>query len=624
MSDRVLADARKSSQSSQDAHGIAKQRHFRALKRSNDKKQDSSSQRVSETKGLSHDIARISINAPSGTGRECEAPQTKLAISQPGDVFEQEADKVADQIMRIHEKPIHSNYSISLNDNDMGRKCLKCNRDVVDIRAKQIPGDMPANISGMGISPMIHEVLSSPGQPLDMATRTHMEGLFGHDFSQVRISTNSKAAESAQSINAHAYVVGQRIVFGKNRYSPETQEGLRLLSHELTHTIQQGRITRESVNQISRQEKSGSSASSFNLFSFLEMIGNPQNETNLLIRTIIQLDKDGVARIINLLSGVDMLRRLAGSDSGIEILGAMKEKISTAIPGKDERMPFPDKVAEFNLLNDALKFRSSNPRTASPDEKFIIARLNNAIMNDPDFSKYGSTAVPLRFPVEIFSTFDYAKDGGVYYDPNLNSGKSAITDTHSINLSDGTRTTRKMYPAIFIRFGPRSVIKNANAGTDSEKYHSDDNIRSIMWHEFVHYRQFESFRKPDSQKNPEEIAMESEGTKRPNKEVEAYSVQLSKYFDALTDPYIEEILSFFADYLNDATDALLINQAIERIYLAVATVPLKKERILRLVRKHIKRSKLNKLETAIVTGTYVQALPVRPVPGKGMESVPGY
>jgi hypothetical protein len=605
VSGRVLADARKSSQSNQDEHGMVKRRHFGALQQSNDKKNDAPFQSALETKGLSHDIARISINAPSRTGRNVEALQTKLAISQPGDIFEQEADNVAEQIMRIQEKPIHSNYPISLNDND--------------IRVKEIPGHIPANRPGTGISPMVHEAVNSPGQPLDTATRTHMEALFGHDFSQVRISTDRKAAESAQSINALAYAVGQRIIFGENRYAPGTREGLKLLSHELTHTIQQ-----ESVNRISRQEKSESSASSFNLFNFLEMIGNPQNETNLLIRTINQLDKDEVAAIIKRLNGVGMLRKLAGSNSGTEILGAMKEKISTAIPGKEERTPFSDKVAEFNLLIDALTFRSSNRSIVSADERLIIARLNNAIMNDPDFSKYGFTAVPLRFPVEIYPSFEYARDGGVYYDPNLNSGKSAVTVNQSINLTDGTRTTRNLYPVIFIKFGPKSVIKNASAGTASEKYHSDDSIRSIMWHEFVHYRRFESFRKPDSHKSPEEITLESEVTDRPNAEVEAYSVQLSKYFDVLTDPYIEENLNSFADYLNDAYDPLLINQAIERIYLAVATVPLRKERILRLIRKHKKRSKLNKLETAIVTGTYVKALPVRPVPGKGMESVPGY
>jgi hypothetical protein len=66
-----------------------------------------------------------------------------------------------------------------------------------------------------------------------------MEQRFGHDFSQVRIHTDSKAAESARALNAMAYTFGRDVVFGPGRYSPMTSSGTRLLAHELTHTIQQ-------------------------------------------------------------------------------------------------------------------------------------------------------------------------------------------------------------------------------------------------------------------------------------------------------------------------------------------------------------------------------------------------
>lgn len=87
--------------------------------------------------------------------------------------------------------------------------------------------------------PLIHEVLRSPGQPLDAKTRAFMEPRFGHDFSKVRIHTDRRSAESAQAINALAYTVGQRIVFGAGQYNPETSVGQHLLAHELTHTVQQ-------------------------------------------------------------------------------------------------------------------------------------------------------------------------------------------------------------------------------------------------------------------------------------------------------------------------------------------------------------------------------------------------
>jgi hypothetical protein len=66
-----------------------------------------------------------------------------------------------------------------------------------------------------------------------------MEPRFGHDFSQVRVHTEAKAAESARAVNALAYTVGRALVFGAGQYAPGTTEGWRLLAHELAHTVQQ-------------------------------------------------------------------------------------------------------------------------------------------------------------------------------------------------------------------------------------------------------------------------------------------------------------------------------------------------------------------------------------------------
>lgn len=89
------------------------------------------------------------------------------------------------------------------------------------------------------VPPIVHEVLQSPGQPLDHATREFMEPRFGHDFSKVRVHTDAKAAESARAVNARAYTVGGDVVFGAGQYSSITSGGQQLLAHELTHTIQQ-------------------------------------------------------------------------------------------------------------------------------------------------------------------------------------------------------------------------------------------------------------------------------------------------------------------------------------------------------------------------------------------------
>jgi Domain of unknown function (DUF4157) len=86
---------------------------------------------------------------------------------------------------------------------------------------------------------IVHELLRSPGQQLDRETRAFMEPRFGHDFSQVRVHADAKAAESAQAVNALAYTVAEDVVFGAGQYAPYSRDGSRMLAHELTHVSQQ-------------------------------------------------------------------------------------------------------------------------------------------------------------------------------------------------------------------------------------------------------------------------------------------------------------------------------------------------------------------------------------------------
>jgi hypothetical protein len=81
-------------------------------------------------------------------------------------------------------------------------------------------------------------VVDEPGRPLESATQAVMERRFGFDFSRIRVHTDARAAESATSVNAVAYTVGQDVVFAPGAYSPERPEGLRLLAHELAHVVQ--------------------------------------------------------------------------------------------------------------------------------------------------------------------------------------------------------------------------------------------------------------------------------------------------------------------------------------------------------------------------------------------------
>lgn len=89
------------------------------------------------------------------------------------------------------------------------------------------------------VPPVVHEALRSPGRPLDPAVRADMESRFGHDFSEVRVHTDTRAADSAEAVQALAYTVGSQVAFAPGRYAPGSSQGRRLLAHELTHVVQQ-------------------------------------------------------------------------------------------------------------------------------------------------------------------------------------------------------------------------------------------------------------------------------------------------------------------------------------------------------------------------------------------------
>jgi hypothetical protein len=121
----------------------------------------------------------------------------------------------------------------------MSAECEDCEKKKISIQRQAIGG-----MESSEAPPIVHDVLRSPGQPLDSATRAFMEPRFGHDFSHVRVHTGEKPEESARSVNSLAYTVGQDIVFGAGKYQPHTRDGLRLVAHELTHTLQQSSLMR--------------------------------------------------------------------------------------------------------------------------------------------------------------------------------------------------------------------------------------------------------------------------------------------------------------------------------------------------------------------------------------------
>ncbi len=120
-------------------------------------------------------------------------------------------------------------------------ECAECRKKREEgILQRRVGQSSPATSNSTSVASSVRETLRSSGTPLDAATRANLEPRFGYDFSQVRIHTDAKAADSARDVNALAYTVGRDVVFGAGQYSPGTSAGRILLAHELTHVVQQG------------------------------------------------------------------------------------------------------------------------------------------------------------------------------------------------------------------------------------------------------------------------------------------------------------------------------------------------------------------------------------------------
>ena len=186
------------------------------------------------------------------------AIQAKLSVSQPHDPDEQEADRVADHVMRMADPgPIGSSPGVIHRKCAAcaagGATCPKCEEEE-KIKRKEMPGHTPH------ASPAVHTqiaALRGGGQPLAPSVRAFFEPRFGRDFSGVRVHTGGAAAESAKAIQAKAFTAGQDIAFGSGQFAPESQDGKRLLAHELVHTIQQrdGLLNSQTPSYIQRAPK---------------------------------------------------------------------------------------------------------------------------------------------------------------------------------------------------------------------------------------------------------------------------------------------------------------------------------------------------------------------------------
>ena len=174
--------------------------------------------------------------------------QAKLVVGQPGDMYEQEADRVADAVMRMPEPGVQRQFELEEEEEEeIQAKPLA--EEITPRVRRQVEGEEEEILQtkrGEDVTPEVTQDLESQiqairggGQPLTESDRAFFEPRFGHDFSQVRIHTDEEASESARKLNARAFTVGRNVFFRRGAYVPASPGSGALLAHELTHVVQQ-------------------------------------------------------------------------------------------------------------------------------------------------------------------------------------------------------------------------------------------------------------------------------------------------------------------------------------------------------------------------------------------------
>jgi len=164
--------------------------------------------------------------------------QPALLISQPGDAAEAEADRVADRVVAMKDPPA---VPARTRGGDLQRSPLVVQRAAARAPAPPTPQPAAENVADAATEAAVKAELSG-GAPMAADVAGFFGRRFGANFGDVRIHTDDKAANLATRLGARAFTYGRHVFFNGGQYNPDSEDGTKLIAHELAHTIQQSAV----------------------------------------------------------------------------------------------------------------------------------------------------------------------------------------------------------------------------------------------------------------------------------------------------------------------------------------------------------------------------------------------
>ncbi|CAC5343178.1 hypothetical protein PLAN_30409 [Planktothrix rubescens CCAP 1459/22] len=191
--------------------------------------------------------------------------QKKLTVGEAGDKYEQEADSVAEKVVKKINTPSGEQSTSGQGVQRQEEEDLQMKPDISsiqrqegeeeEIQAKSTQPDQQVMAGGDASTELETSIQTAKGggQPLDGGLQRSMGQAMGADFSGVKVHTDSQSDQLNKSIQAKAFTTGQDVFFRQGAYEPSSRGGQELIAHELTHVVQQNGKSTSGSSPIQRK-----------------------------------------------------------------------------------------------------------------------------------------------------------------------------------------------------------------------------------------------------------------------------------------------------------------------------------------------------------------------------------
>jgi hypothetical protein len=311
--------------------------------------------------------------------------------------------------------------------------------------------------------PIVHDVLRSPGQPLEQHSRSAFETSFGRDFSRVRIHHSEQAAASATTVNALAYTVGRDVVFGRGQYAPQTVAGHRLLAHELAHVAQQEAHASEADDRIPiGRPDSPLEIEADRMADAAASSTSPRTVVNRLEAAVLQKDGPEQAEA-EASAGKTTLTTLPGYSQKGDTCGAASLVTALVIWDRDKRDPKAPSTAVEAACNSILtRLAQHKKRTV---DGWNAKKMNGELLYNTAVAAITGIRDNARVPGGNISELDFQVLGGTLYLLFVDAGKGlSAAEISALQRSLGLESGRTEGVQSFTEIFNSSILTGLKPG----------------------------------------------------------------------------------------------------------------------------------------------------------------